>query len=895
VTISMDKTHYCEPAHNRSRAPSLRMIRAWRSLLLAPVLLAACAGGNSGHAPGLAGGQIADPVTLDFPLAYVKRPVPTRDIDVRDLITSTAGGDLFIRDKASASGVETNVTRDITQGKGFVKDLDVSPDGTRVVFALRLPLLADATDAEQPTWNIWEYDAKAKTLRRVIADDITAEKGHDIDPHYLPDGRIVFASTRQNTSRAILLDEGRPQYAAQTDNRQQAAFLLHVMNADGSDIHQISFNTNHDFDPSVLNNGQIVFSRWERVNGSDRINLYRANPDGTGLELYYGQNSHATGTAGSVIQFLRARSRPDDKLLVMTRPFQGTQQGGDLTLIDAERFVEISQTTLAAAGTPGPGQTPATTTNASTVPDQPSLGGRFASAFPLYDGTNRMLVSWSPCLVLDNSVSPAATRVCTDENTAGTNVQLAPPQYTIWVYNLDTNTLQPMLAAEDGMMIVDPVILQQRTPAPPVIPDKVPGVDVDQNLATEGVGILVIRSVYDFDGIDTARPNIAALADPKQTTADQRPDRFLRIEKPVSIPDNDVRRVPGFAFGPAGLGMREILAYAPVEPDGSIRIKVPANVPFAISVLDRNGRRVGQRHGSWLQLLPGEVRTCNGCHDGNKQTAHGRDGLTNPVNTGAASDGRPFPNTDATLVANFGEVMAQTRARITCITVDAPGCSIIPGINIVYDDVWTDPVAAGRARDMSFSYLYSDLTTPAPFNGNCLPAWSNRCRATIHYLQHIQPIWNFPRQTLAADGVTVLADHTCILCHNPKDAAGTTQVPAGQLDLTDSTSNADPNVVTSYAQLLFSHNQQELIMGALQDVMVNGPVDPATGLPTQVPVVLPGSMSAGSANASTGFFSRFDTGGTHTGWLTPAELKMIAEWLDIGAQYYNDPFVAPAN
>ncbi|MBS0614239.1 MAG: hypothetical protein JSS24_13775 [Proteobacteria bacterium] len=59
--------------------------------------------------------------------------------------------------------------------------------------------------------------------------------------------------------------------------------------------------------------------------------------------------------------------------------------------------------------------------------------------------------------------------------------------------------------------------------------------------------------------------------------------------------------------------------------------------------------------------------------------------------------------------------------------------------------------------------------------------------------------------------------------------------------------------------------------------------------------MLSGSMSAGSANASTAFFSRFDMGGTHAGWLTPAELKMIAEWLDIGAQYYNDPFVAPAN
>ncbi len=894
VHLFMHKQHQCDLSLNRINIATRVTSRAKTFILLLPLLaMAACSSGTSGKAPGLAGGQIPDPVTLDFPLAYVKRPPPKKDIDVRDLITSTAGGDLYIRDKASASGVETNVTKDITQGMGDVRDLDISPDGTKVVFSLRLPLLENVDDDEQPTWNIWEYDGKAKTVRRVITDDITAEKGHDISPHYLPDGRIVFASTRQNTSRAILLDEGRPQYPGQTDNRQQSAFVLHVMNADGSDIHQITFNTNHDFAPSVLNNGQLVFSRWERVNGGDRINLYRSNPDGTGLELYYGQYSHATGTNNSIVQFLNARMRPDNKILSMVRPFMGTQLGGDIALIDAEKFVEINQTTLTAAGTAGPGQSPATTLNVSTLADAPSLGGRFASAFPLVDGTNRLLVSWSPCFVLDTTVTPTATRVCTADNTADPAVQLAPPAYTLWIYDLDTNTLRPMLSAEEGLMLIDPVILQQRTPAPPVIRDKVPGVDVDKNLAAEGAGLLVIRSVYDFDGTDTALPNIAAVADPKQTTANQRPARFLRIEKPVAIPDKKVRDVPGFAFGPAGLGMREILAYAPVEPDGSIKIKVPANVPFAISVLDKNGRRVGTRHGSWLQLLPGEVRTCNGCHDAAKNTAHGRADLSVSVNQGATTTGQPFPNTEPALFADFGEIMAETRARISCAA--ATGCSTIPSANLIYDDVWTDPVAAARAKDASFAYLYSDMTTPAPINGNCLPTWSNRCRITIHYLQHLQPLWNLPRQTLAVDGVTVLSDHTCVLCHNTKDAAAATQVPAGQLDLTDGVSNADPNVVTSYEQLLFAHNQQELIMGALQDVMVTGPIDPATGLPTQVPVVLPGSMSAGSANASTRFFNRFDAGGSHSGYLSPAELRLIAEWLDIGAQYYNDPFVAPAN
>jgi hypothetical protein len=84
-------------------------------------------------------------------------------------------------------------------------------------------------------------------------------------------------------------------------------------------------------------------------------------------------------------------------------------------------------------------------------------------------------------------------------------------------------------------------------------------------------------------------------------------------------------------------------------------------------------------------------------------------------------------------------------------------------------------------------------------------------------------------------------------------------------------------VVTSYEQLLFPHDQQTLNMGVLQNTTNS----------------LPSPMTAGSASASTSFFSVFGSGGSHYGYLTPAELRLISEWLDIGGQYYNDPFVAP--
>jgi hypothetical protein len=52
--------------------------------------------------------------------------------------------------------------------------------------------------------------------------------------------------------------------------------------------------------------------------------------------------------------------------------------------------------------------------------------------------------------------------------------------------------------------------------------------------------------------------------------------------------------------------MREVLGYVPIEPDGSVSVKVPANVAFWPEILDGDGRRIEPRHQNWLQLRPGE-------------------------------------------------------------------------------------------------------------------------------------------------------------------------------------------------------------------------------------------------------------------------------------------------
>src|ERR1700722_18212358 len=598
-------------------------------------LLIGCSSAPTGNAPGVAGGQSLTPGISNYPMVYVKQPVlaantdkknqaatPT-DIDARDLITSITGSDLYARDTASAGSTETNVTAFLTMGQGAVRDLDVSPDGTKVVFSLRLPLNPQLKndDPKQPNWKIYQYDAKAKTVTQLTTDNVTS--GHDVGAHYLPDGRIIFSSTRQVTTQEILLDEGRPQYQAVTTDQQSPIFLLHVMNADGSGMHQISFNTNHDFGPSVLANGQVVFSRWDTEKG-DEISLYVTNPDGTGLQLLYGANSHATGanlagTNKNVIQFLNVRQRGDGTLLAIARPFLGTQLGGDIVDINSNGFVEINQPRSASSIAKGPGQASATILGVPTDANMPSAGGRFYSMYPLYDGTNRMLVSWSPCLIENTD---GTTSVCSNTNSTGPNVKLAPPQYTVWIYDFDAGTLSPLLSAEQGIEIVEPIILQARTPTPTYIPDSQPTTPAEENLVNNEVGVLNISSVYDYDGVDTAKPSISAQADPGNTSFYTRRARFVRIEKAVEIPPKTVRKINQSAFGPAGMGMREILGYAPVQPDGSVQIQVPAHVPFVIEVLDANARRVTAQHTSWLQLLPGETKTCNGCHTTANMTSH---------------------------------------------------------------------------------------------------------------------------------------------------------------------------------------------------------------------------------------------------------------------------------
>jgi hypothetical protein len=885
---------------NRLKKQRARRLAGFSALFVQTMFLSGCLDGGGSD------GQATDPVVVENNVAFIQRPLlfddggRLREDRRQQPDEFRPGGRLFLKDRASPGASARDITSGVFASPDFlddsgqllydVKDLDVSYDGTRLVFAMRAPEIQGADDADQPTWNIWEYDTEVSELRRVIESDTRAENGQDIAPVYLPDGRIVFSSTRQRTSRALLLDEGKPQYPALDEEREVEAFVLHVMDSAGENVEQITFNQSHDLDATVLNDGRILFSRWDNAGQTpdNGVNLYHVNPDGTGLNYLYGRHSHDSAGDQGQVQYLRPVELEDRSLLVQLRPFESLRMGALPAVIDVNGFVESNR---AVDGGLGEGQTPLVA--GANAFGEPGLAGTYGPVSPLFDGSGRFLASWSPCRLVGEAEGVITN--CTEGRLGSEQYLPAAPVYGLWILDPMADTLLPVEKGIEGQQFDESVLLKAR-PLPAFIPRLVPTGEA-RSLANAGLGIVHIRSVYDFDGRDTSPAGIEALADPSRTPPGNRLRRFIRFEKPVSIPPEDVYDFDNSAFGRSSAqSMREIVGYAPVEPDGSVRVAVPANVALALSVLDEQGQRIDDRHQNWLQVRPGETLDCQGCHTAESEIPHGRPGAGPvSVNPGAPTTGLPFPNTDPALFADMGETMAETLTRINGIRHLSA--------DIIYQDEWTDPENAEKAE--SFSIAYENLDTPVPVSPACAAEWTSVCRITINYEAHIHPLWNLSRQMVEADGVTVIEDYTCTGCHSETDSSGAARLPAAQLDLGDGPSAENASHFKAYRELLFGDNEQEIVGGILVDRLVDtgtferdeegalildGEGNP---IPIFVTIPVPAPMNTLGSRASVRFMGQFRASGSHAGFLSDPELKLIAEWLDLGGQYFNNPFDAP--
>ena len=791
-----------------------------RTVGLMPVaVLAALAGCSSGSGTGT-GSTGSTSTEPSVAIAYVKRPVATLG-NPTDAITFQPGGDLYMRERSSPSAPEICITCGESQAHD-VSDPEVSYDATKLLFSMRR-----ATD---PNWRVWEYDIARQSMRQIACN--AAAAGDDIDPAYLPDGRIVFSSNRQEKSQSA---NG---FAYLDEYERERTAVLHVMNSDGSNCRQISFNQSHDRNPTVLQTGEIMYSRWDHVGQRNQFSIFFTNPDGTNLFVQYG--AHSPGNS-----FLHPREMLDGRVISSLMPLSGTREGGALMLIDVKNYSENTEPAPGVTGGQGQRQASVQSVNFGMGISQ---FGRFSTPYPLWDNTNRALVSWTP--------SCAATNSCPQEINPVTGIAQdveATPTYGIYMMNLGDGTTRPVVTAPAGYAVLDPVAIQPR-PVPNIIVDK----SLNSTLAsktstigTTGVGILNVKSVYDTDSLQrmgnavlvsgesipmlNGVADIARLKDPAQTRAGQRPARFVRITRAVPTQSGISRA----AIGETEFEMQQILGYAEVEPDGSFKIEVPADIPVAIAVVDKDGRAFTP-HTSWVQVRPGETRTCNGCHSPRRGNA---------IN--AAPIAGAHPNTqlygNPTNTAASGESMAETRTRI-----DASILALKP--HLAFADVWTNP-AAVPPPDASFTIDYSGLTTPAPTNG------------VIDYPTHIAPLF----ATCAAS------------CHdnnspNDPDSAG--------LDL--SAAPGGTGRMTSYEELMIG---DPVLVNGLPQIRIDA--DGEIEVVREEPQVAPGS--ARSSHLIEVLFnqelrSNRPLGAlNHSAMLNASQKRLIAEWIDLGGQYYNSP------
>ncbi|MCF6284491.1 MAG: hypothetical protein L3K26_04815 [Candidatus Hydrogenedentes bacterium] len=190
-----------------------------------------------------------------------------------------AGGSMKTIDFAQGGKVETLIA--VPDGK--VRDPELHFSGQRIIFSLRKNIDDD--------YHIYEMNTDGTGLRQLTS----APRVSDIDPLYLPEGDIVFSSTRE------------PKYCM--CNRHIMA-NLYRMGGDGSNIHQIGKSTLFEGHGTLTPEGKILYYRWEYVdrNFGDAQALWTVNPDGTNHAVYWGNN---TNSPGGVID---------------ARPIPGTQQ-----------------------------------------------------------------------------------------------------------------------------------------------------------------------------------------------------------------------------------------------------------------------------------------------------------------------------------------------------------------------------------------------------------------------------------------------------------------------------------------------------------------------------------------------------------------------------------------
>lgn len=202
-----------------------------------------------------------------------------------------------------------NITTLLELKDGVIRDPELSFDGKKIIFSMR--------KNKDDFYHIYEMNTDGSSMKQLTF----AEGISDIDPLYLPDGGIVFSSTRQ------------PKYCM---CNRHIMCNLYRMEADGANITQIGVSTLFEGHSSLLSDGRILYDRWEYVdrNFGDAQGLWTVNPDGTKHSIYYGNN---TQSPGGVID---ARQIPGTDQVICIFGSCHDRPWGALAIIDRKKGVD---------------------------------------------------------------------------------------------------------------------------------------------------------------------------------------------------------------------------------------------------------------------------------------------------------------------------------------------------------------------------------------------------------------------------------------------------------------------------------------------------------------------------------------------------------------------------
>ncbi len=467
--------------------------------------------------------------------------------------TPKPGGGVYVLERPG----RTLRTRELISGAawpGHFVTLALSFDARTLYFAFANPAGEDpytlpgyAKVPAEPgtqynTFHIWAMEVDGSRLRQ-----LTDGPFDDFDPCPLPDGGLAFQSTRRGCK--LRCGGGSPEHA----------YALHRMDADGGNIRALSFHETHEWHPSVLSDGRLVYTRWDYVdrNAAKFHGLWTCNPDGTTPASLFGNYTTRPWAC------YQAKAIPDSRRILFVAGGHHANVGGTLVLLDparasldpktgADRFEALEWLTPEVCFPEADGWPKS----------------YFYSPWPLSE--DYFLVAFS-----HESLSGGYTGQRQETETG--------------LYYFDRFGNLELLYRRPGISAVYPIPLTPRA-TPPLASGA-----VQPELGLEGEFLLsdVHHSLLPMP-------------------ADRRVDH-LRVFQLLPKSRTDNANDPRIGH-PAESNARMLLGTVPVEADGSAYFRAPARKPLYFQAVDARGRAVrGMRTIVYLQ--PGERRSCVGCHE----------------------------------------------------------------------------------------------------------------------------------------------------------------------------------------------------------------------------------------------------------------------------------------